>query len=141
MRYQRSIPVAYLQRIASQTLSTVSGSTIGTATLSDVSSGDKLTAALGQLGSWAGLGVIIGPLISGTLGRFFAAERQIAVGFGVRAAIAGATLVFLALRLDETLPKSKRRPFNLSSVNPLGAHSTKSPAPRPFPDPRFDLDL
>ena len=62
------------------------------------------------------------------------------MGFGVRAAIAGATLVFLALRLDETLPKSKRRPFNLSSVNPLGA-PTRPSASRPFPNPRFDLDL
>ena len=75
--YPTSIPVCFFQRIASQTLSTVSGSTIGTATLADVASGDKLTGALGAFGSWAGLGVIIGPLISGLLVRVFGVANQV----------------------------------------------------------------
>jgi DHA1 family tetracycline resistance protein-like MFS transporter len=120
IRYRRSIGICYLQRICSQTLSTVSGSTIGTATLADIVSGDRLTGALGQVGSWAGLGVIIGPLISGGLTILVGVENQIVVGYCVRAAVSGATVIFLALRLDETLPVEKRRPFALSGVNPFG---------------------
>ena len=118
--YPRSIPVCYIQRVLSQTLSTVSGSTIGTATLADVASGDKLTGALGALGSWAGLGVIIGPLMSGALTRIFGTANQVTVAFGTRAVVAGSTVLFLALRLHETLPANKRSRFALSGVNPLG---------------------
>eukprot|EP01050_Picozoa_sp_SAG11_P018804 SAG11_NODE_2900_length_2851_cov_1.375727_3_plen_263_part_00 len=121
IKFPTSIPVAYAQRILSQTLSTVSGSTIGTATLADVASGDTLTAALGSLGSWAGLGVIIGPLLTGSMARIFGNDSrvQIAVGFGVKAVVAGSTLLYLLTRLPETLPRDKRRPFSLSGVNPL----------------------
>lgn len=119
--YPHSVAACYLQRVASQTLSTVSGSTIGTATLADVASGDKLTGALGALGSWAGLGVIIGPLISGTLTRVFGSRlNPVTVAFGARAVVSGSTVLFLALRLQETLPVAKRRPFTLGGVNPLG---------------------
>jgi DHA1 family tetracycline resistance protein-like MFS transporter len=66
------------------------------------------------------MGVIIGPLISGSLVRLFGAQNQVVVSFAARAAIAGATVLFLALRLEETLPPESRRPFTLDGVNPLG---------------------
>jgi DHA1 family tetracycline resistance protein-like MFS transporter len=120
IRFQTSIPMAFAQRVICQSLSTVSGSTIGSAVLSDVVSGNKYSEALGKLASFAGVGVIIGPLLSGALMTRFPEHQHVAVAFGVRVAVSASTVAYLALCLPETLPKSKRRPFSLAGVNPFG---------------------
>ena len=119
IRFQQSIPVAFLQRVASQSLSTVSGSTLCLAAISDCASGDQLSSALGSLGSFTGLGVIVGPLLTTVIMRPFAESRHVAVSFAVRAAVSAFAVLYIAVRMPETLPLSKRRPARLSTANPL----------------------
>jgi MFS family permease len=56
-----------IERIFSGALTTMSGSTICSATLSDLTAGKGLAVTGAGLGSYAGLGCIIGPLLGGQL--------------------------------------------------------------------------
>jgi MFS family permease len=118
VKFNTSIPMAWAQRIISQSMSTIAGTTVSTASLSDVASGSKLSVAAGKVGSWAGLGVIAGPMLAG-FGNYFFPGHEIASGYLVRAGCSGVMLLVLAFGLKETHPRSKRRPVSLQGVNPL----------------------
>ena len=120
IRFQNSIPVAYMQRVVGQTLSTISGTTICTATLSDVASGDRLSTALGSFASSIGVGVAGAPLLAGLIMKGFPVEQHATVGYALRAAISASAAIFIAARMPETLPQSKRRPFRLRDASPFG---------------------
>ena len=120
IRWQRSLAMAYVQRIVGQSLSTLSGTTISSATISDVASGDKLSQALGGMVSSIGLGLSAGPFLVGLVLTRFPAEQQTRIGYAMRAGISALAALFLALRMPETLPRSRRRPFRLRDVNPFG---------------------
>ena len=99
-------------------ITTVSGSTTSSAALSDLVTGADLGAAFGQLGAYAGVGVLLGPAIAG--------QVLAATGGGglkytyLMGAVVAAFQGVLNYRfLSETLEESKRRPFDFSTCNPL----------------------
>ncbi|CAM3264500.1 MFS transporter [Sphingomonas antarctica] len=86
------------------------------AALADRTAPEDRAKAFGYVGAAFGVGFIIGPAIGGLLGQmgdrapFYAASALAAVNF-----LYG-TFVF-----PETLPPERRRPFDWSRANPLGA--------------------
>jgi DHA1 family tetracycline resistance protein-like MFS transporter len=84
--------------------------------VADVTPPQERAAAFGRIGAAWGLGFILGPVIGGLLG-----------GLGPRApfffaaALALANVAFGFFSLSESLPRERRRPFDLARANPLGA--------------------
>ncbi len=84
--------------------------------VADITPPEKRARAFGLVGSAFALGFILGPAIGGLLGHlgprapFFAA-----------AALAAANFLFGLFVLPESLPAERRRAFDWSRANPLGA--------------------
>ena len=74
-------------------ITTVGGSTTCAAAISDVVKGPELAGAMGNLGSYAGLGVLVGPFISG---QILAATNK------VRYTYFGRTIQFEQQMMEET---------------------------------------
>ena len=96
----------------------IAGATYGpaNAVLADVSPPEKRGATFGLMGAAFGLGFIIGPAIGGLLSGLGTRAPFIAA-----AALAGANALWIALRLPETLPPERRRPFHLRDAHIFGA--------------------
>ncbi len=83
--------------------------------VADVTPPEKRAANFGLIGAMFGLGFILGPALGGFLGKlgprapFFAAAALAAVNF-----------LYGVFVLPESLPKQRRRPFELKRANPLG---------------------
>lgn len=90
--------------------------TTASAYIADVSPPEKRAANFGLIGAAFGVGFVIGPAIGGLLG-----EYGTRVPFWAAAGFAFANAAFGYFVLPESLPKSKRRPFNLMRSNPFGA--------------------
>ena len=82
--------------------------------LADISTPDRRAQNFGIVGAAFGLGFIIGPAAGGMLG---------AIGprtpFFVAACLSLANLVFGLVALPESLPKERRRPFDIRRANPV----------------------
>ncbi|MEM1285527.1 MAG: TCR/Tet family MFS transporter [Pseudomonadota bacterium] len=84
--------------------------------IADIAPKDKRAASFGLVGAAFGIAFVIGPAIGGVLGSidprlpFFAAAFLCALNF-----------LFGLFVLPESLPKTKRRPFELGRANPVGA--------------------
>lgn len=99
-------------------LSGIAGATHSTATayIADVTPKEKRAAAFGLVGAGFGVGFVFGPAIGGVIGEF-----------GTRAPfVAAAALAFLNFAygyflIPESLPREKRRKFELHRANPMGA--------------------
>jgi len=113
-----------LERIICGALTTMSGSTTCSAVLSDLTSGQGLAIQGAGLGSYAGLGCILGPFIGGQL---IARTGNLRLPFAVGSITAGLQLLMVLSRFEETLMESK--PFDFSAVNPFSFVRlfTKSP--------------
>jgi DHA1 family tetracycline resistance protein-like MFS transporter len=96
----------------------IAGAALATATayMADITPPEKRTHRFGLIGAAFGLGFIIGPVIGGELGEF--GPR---VPFYAAAGLAFANFLFGLLVLPESLPKTKRRKFDIRRANPLGA--------------------
>jgi MFS transporter, DHA1 family, tetracycline resistance protein len=96
----------------------VAGATYGpaNAVLADVTAPEKRGAVFGLMGAAFGLGFILGPAIGGLTAGF-----GIRAPFIVAAALAGTNALWIALRLPETLPPERRRPFRWRDANIFGA--------------------
>ena len=112
----RSLLWVALDRIVAGAATTVGGSTTCLASLSDVLSGDELAGAVGNLGSYAGLGVLLAPLISGNL---LATTQKVRHVFLFGALVAAFQLVYNLLFFEETLEEKKRKPMDWSRCNPF----------------------
>jgi DHA1 family tetracycline resistance protein-like MFS transporter len=88
---------------------------IANAYLADITSSEDRGRAFGMMGAAFGLGFVIGPAIGGLLGEF--GPR---VPFYVAAVVSGLNFVFGWFVLPESLPASKRRPFQITRANPFG---------------------
>ncbi len=99
-------------------LSGIAGATFATANayIADISDAQERTRNFGLVGAAFGVGFVIGPAIGGLLADF-----GTRVPFFAAAALAFANAVFGYFVLPETLPKEKRRPFEMARANPMGA--------------------
>jgi DHA1 family tetracycline resistance protein-like MFS transporter len=104
----------YLGRV----LSGISGAAVATATayIADITPPEKRSQRFGLIGAAFGLGFIIGPVIGGELGSY--GPR---VPFYAAAALAFANFLFGLFVLPESLPKERRRKFDIRRANPFGA--------------------
>jgi DHA1 family tetracycline resistance protein-like MFS transporter len=100
------------------TIAGISGASVATATayIADITPKEKRAQRFGLIGAAVGLGFIIGPVVGGLLG-----ELGPRWPFYAAAALAGANLLFGFFVLPESLPRSRRRPFNIRRANPFGA--------------------
>ncbi|HVX80768.1 MAG TPA: TCR/Tet family MFS transporter [Devosiaceae bacterium] len=99
-------------------LSGISGAAVATATayITDISTPDRRAQRFGLIGAAFGLGFIIGPVIGGELGQI--GPR---VPFYAAACLAFANFLFGLFVLPESLPRERRRHFELRRANPFGA--------------------
>lgn len=114
MGFAPVVAFLYLGRI----LSGISGAAVATATayIADITPPDKRAQRFGLIGAAFGLGFIIGPVVGGELGEY--GPR---VPFYAAAGLAFANFLFGLFVLPESLPKERRRPFNIRRANPFGA--------------------
>jgi DHA1 family tetracycline resistance protein-like MFS transporter len=83
--------------------------------IADVTPPDRRAQSFGLVGAAFGLGFILGPAIGGMLG-----ELGPRAPFFAAALLALLNFVFGWFVLPETLPKERRRPFEIARANPLG---------------------
>lgn len=97
---------------------------IANAYITDISDPDKRAGHFGMLGAAFGIGFMIGPVIGGILGEVGSRVPFLAGGI-----IGLINFFFAFLVLDESLPREKRRSFDLSRANPFAAfnHITRTP--------------
>jgi DHA1 family tetracycline resistance protein-like MFS transporter len=114
MGFAPVIGFLYLGRI----LSGISGAAVATATayIADITPPEKRSQRFGLIGAAFGLGFIIGPVIGGELGEY--GPR---VPFYAAAGLAFANFLFGVFVLPESLPKERRRKFDIRRANPFGA--------------------
>lgn len=88
---------------------------IANAYIADVTRPEDRARAFGMMGAAFGVGFVVGPALGGLLGEF--GPR---VPFWVAAALAGLNFLFGLFILPESLPKERRRPFDIRRANPFG---------------------
>lgn len=103
-------------RIIGGAITTVGGSTACGAAISDVLKGSDLAGALGNLGSYAGLGVLIGPLL---VNRILSFSGQLKHTYLFGAVVAAFQLLYNTLYFTETLDPSHKKPMDWSACSPL----------------------
>jgi DHA1 family tetracycline resistance protein-like MFS transporter len=99
--------------------------TTASAYIADVSTPEKRAQNFGMVGVAFGLGFIIGPVIGGILGKY-----DTHYPFFAAAALAFLNALYGFFVLPESLPKRKRRRFDIKRANPLGSllHLKKYPS-------------
>jgi len=107
-------------------ISGISGAAVSTATayVADITPREKRAQRFGLIGAAFGLGFIVGPVVGGVLG-----EISVRAPFMVAAALAFANFMFGLIILPESLPKTKRRRFDIKRANPFGALVALKPYP------------
>lgn len=86
------------------------------AAMADMSTAEDRAASFGKVGAAFGLGFILGPALGGLLSDF-----GTRIPFFVAAGLAFANGIYGYFVFPETMPKERRRPFELRRANPLGA--------------------
>ncbi|MCG8556935.1 MAG: TCR/Tet family MFS transporter [Proteobacteria bacterium] len=96
----------------------ITGATYSTANafIADVSASDRRAQDFGLVGAAFGSGFILGPVIGGVLGQY--GSR---VPFYAAAAFSLMNWLYGLLVVPETLPRERRRAFQLARANPVGA--------------------
>jgi DHA1 family tetracycline resistance protein-like MFS transporter len=96
----------------------IAGATYGpaNAVLADVTPPEKRGATFGLMGAAFGVGFILGPAIGGLTASFGTRTP-----FVIAAVLAAANALWIAVRLPETLPVERRRPFRWSDAHVFGA--------------------
>jgi MFS transporter, DHA1 family, tetracycline resistance protein len=90
--------------------------TTASAYIADVSTPEKRAQNFGMVGVAFGLGFIIGPVIGGILGKY-----DTHYPFFAAAGLAFLNALYGFIVLPESLPKRKRRRFDIKRANPLGS--------------------
>lgn len=84
--------------------------------MADMLSEDERAKGFGLIGAAFGIGFVLGPAIGGLIANY-----DPRLPFFLAAGLAGVAFVYGFFAFPETLPKSKRRSFDLSRANPVGA--------------------
>ncbi|HEX5657476.1 MAG TPA: MFS transporter, partial [Polyangiales bacterium] len=92
--------------------------------VADVTPPEKRAANFGLIGAMFGLGFILGPALGGLLGKFGPRAP-----FFAAAGLAALNFIYGFVVLPESLPKERRRAFDLKRANPLGALVSLRSAP------------
>ncbi len=92
--------------------------------IGDISTDATRAKNFGFIGAAWGSGFTLGPVIGG-----FVAEYDLRAPFFVAAGLALANVIFGFFVLPESLPKERRRPFEWSRANPLGAFKSLAHLP------------
>ncbi|MGK3925271.1 MFS transporter, partial [Enterococcus faecium] len=82
----------------------------------DILPAAERAGAFGRVGAAFGMGLVLGPVLGGTLGSI-----GLRLPFWTASAIAAANAGWAAFALAESLPKARRATFRFASANPLGA--------------------
>ncbi len=103
---------------AARLITGAAASTFATAAayIADISTPEQKAQRFGLIGAAFGVGFVLGPAIGGALAEFGTRAPFVAA-----ACVAGANMIFGALVMRESLQPERRRPFQLSRANPLGA--------------------
>ncbi len=117
-----TLPLIFLGR----TISGVFGGSYAPAqaALADRTAPEDRARAYGYVGAAFGVGFIIGPAIGGLLGQM--GDRA---PFYAASALAAANVMYGVFVFPETLPAERRRAFDWSRANPLGAWRTAHATP------------
>lgn len=101
-----------------RTIAGISGASFSAATayIADVTPEEKRAQNFGLVGAMFGLGFIVGPAVGGLLGRI-----DLRAPFALAALLNAANFAYGLFVLPESLPKERRRPFQLARANPVGA--------------------
>lgn len=86
------------------------------AAMADISAPEDRARHFGMIGAAFGIGFVVGPAIGGLLG-----EISTRAPFHAAALLAAANVLFGLIAFPETLAPDKRRPFDWTRANPLGA--------------------
>ena len=89
--------------------------TTASAYIADISTPENRAKNFGMIGAAFGLGFIIGPVIGGLLGQY--GER---IPFYATAILCFFNFLYGYFILPESLPKEKRRAFDIKRANPIG---------------------
>jgi DHA1 family tetracycline resistance protein-like MFS transporter len=84
--------------------------------IADISEPEKRAQNFGLIGAAFGMGFVLGPVIGGFLGEYGAR-----LPFLAAAALSLTNFLYGAFVLPESLPREKRRPFEIRRANPVGA--------------------
>ncbi|HHY48901.1 MAG TPA: TCR/Tet family MFS transporter [Alphaproteobacteria bacterium] len=100
------------------TIAGISGAAVATATayIADITPQEKRAQRFGLIGAAFGLGFIIGPIVGGVLGEI--GPRW---PFYAAAVLACSNFLFGLFVLPESLPRNRRRKFDIRRANPFGA--------------------
>jgi DHA1 family tetracycline resistance protein-like MFS transporter len=86
--------------------------------VADITPPERRAQRFALIGAAFGVGFILGPALSGLVGQF-----DPRAPFFVAAAMAGLNFLFGWFVLPESLPKERRRPYDIRRANPVGALS------------------
>lgn len=89
--------------------------TTASAYIADISTPEKRAQNFGMIGAAFGVGFIIGPLVGGILGEY--GSR---IPFFASAGLSLVNWLYGVFIVPESLPKEKRRPFDIKRANPFG---------------------
>jgi DHA1 family tetracycline resistance protein-like MFS transporter len=97
---------------------------VGRAYVAEITSPDKRAQAYAYIGGVGALGLIVGPVIGGHLGRV-----NLQFPFYIAAGLTLLTLIFAFFALSESLDPDDRRPFSWRAVMPFASISVLSKSP------------
>merc|ERR1719272_91478 len=116
--FNPSLNSLMLQRVVSGATTTVSGSTVCGASLSDMATSPaELAQSLGSMGTAAGCGVLMGPLLGGTVAARYGPQSVLLLGAGISAV----QVLLVQSQVQETLVAENSKAFDWSApfANPL----------------------
>ena len=112
-----SLPLLMVCRTLRLCLGTFSSSVMCMAALSDLAEGKQLSVANSVLWACSGLGVIVGPLLEGSI---LARGLPVRFSYLLAAIVSSIHVLFTGFVLRETLPPGEGKPFTMAGFNPLG---------------------